>query len=179
MRKLFKKYGSFIFWLSIILIALYIFFWVVIDGPTIPAYKFFELSLFYIFLILYLVFFFLGFILHLVLHLSKDSSEEDRERILEFKEQRSRNWYRRSEITVFDKLIFHHGSPFELGDSWESGLFFYFFLLPIMGFFAFGIAFVFIILPLGFISGLILIIDEQFGTAWIDYIFYMFDKIFN
>ena len=179
MRKLFKKYGSFIFWLSIILTALYIFFWVVIDGPWVSAYKFFELSLFYIFLILYLVFFFLGFILHLVLHLSKDSSEEDRERILEFKEQRSRNWYRRSEITVFDKLIFHHGSPFELGDSWENGLFFYFLFLPIMGFLALGIAFVFIILPLGFISGLILIIDEQFGTAWFDYVFYMFDKIFN
>ena len=132
MKKLFKKYGSFIFWLSIILTALYIFFWVVIDGPWVPAYKFFELSLFYIF-----------------------------------------------EITVFDKLIFHHGSPFELGDSWENGLFFYFFFLPIMGFLALGIAFVFIILPLIFIFGLMLMIDELFGTAVFDYVWDMFAKIFN
>ena len=48
-----------------------------------------------------------------------------------------------------------------------------------MGFLALGIAFVFIILPLIFIFGLMLMIDELFGTAVFDYVWDMFAKIFN
>ena len=165
------------FWFCVALIGSYIFFiWL----APVSIERFFEFSLFFKFLIAYLVFFILGFTLVLVVDLGTDSSDEDREKILEYKEQRARlkgdqmMFHKLETITVFDKLIFKHGSPLEfesnIGHPIMSGTLFYFVYCPFTGFMFLSCALFFIFFPLMIIGGILLIFEEEFGIPAFTYI---------